>query len=291
MKATRLILLAALALPCFAQGVISSGSIPGFTHTIQYETRMDPPGPVSLGSRNLGFGGNMTEMYFDRALTDSTRKTYFGYRILATTPVAGYTRVSFRQLPPTANAVTAGFTGAEEWTAVGVGGLQGTSALVPVGGTLELVLFRNPQSGQKVVEHITILPPDPKIMAAGPTVHDFGLADVELSVMEPRLMVNGTEEHLDFIGLAAGKTLWLNVKGKGRYTLSITPAAGFERMGQVRGNSLNFRAGGDEIALFDTGRIAPGNGIYHLYVHFDPNPKTARSNIMAAVPQQSPFSR
>jgi hypothetical protein len=66
--------------------------------------------------------------------------------------------------------------------------------------------------------------------------------------------------------------VWLYVKGRGRFVLSLVPneKLGFRKDGVVSGDGLLFRDGPAEIRVECSGQIAPGPGAYNLYVVHEP---------------------
>lgn len=273
----------AFALPCLAQQDTTSGVIPGSDFSLRYETRLEPAGPMPVVIRNRSFSGTRADIVFERFLTDSSRKTYFGYRVQAMAPEAGYSMVTFSRLPITPElAASVGMTSPQDWTYLGLN--EGTTKLVRVGDVLELELLRNPQTGQKLVERITVQPTGltPPSQSQRNQVHDFTPDDLELYFSEPKLLVNGVEEPLFGLPRLSAKPVVVSIKGKGSYSLSLGPEPEFIKAGEVSGNSLSFKIGSDTIVLFSTSRIASGRGRYNLYVRYDPRALVPRSSIGTA---------
>jgi hypothetical protein len=139
-----------------------------------------------------------------------------------------------------------------------------------VGDTLAIDLMENPKTGQKVVDYLTIQ--HTGLPAPGPA-RDFTLADVELSVNQPRLSVNGklVDATAHTIGGISGAAVWLYLQGQGRFVLSLVPKQEFKlkRAGEVSGNVLTFRDGVDTLRMECSGQIAPSSGRYNIYVFHD----------------------
>ena len=55
---------------------------------------------------------------------------------------------------------------------------------------------------------------------------------------------------------------------------------GFQKAGEIRGSTMTWRYGGDEFSLSSRGRIAPGDGAYHLYVLNDPGYRPTRTQFV-----------
>lgn len=271
MKVINALLLALMSVPCNAQTMIGSGDVPGTTFRLHFETRVEPSGTIDLQSRNRGFSGTPTHIVLERYLTDPVRKTYFGYRVLVTAPESGYSLLMFSRLPMNAEiAQAAGITNPGEWTYLGLDETKANGNLVRLGDAVELDLLRNPRTGQRIIERISVLPPNPKMARPQQEqARDFSLNDLEMSVIDPRLFVNGSPA-VTFgpLSSATGKTITIEVPTMGRYILSPVPdpSRGFAKVGSVRGNSLRFRMGEDSFTVFSKERILPGQDYYNLYV-------------------------
>lgn len=73
-------------------------------------------------------------------------------------------------------------------------------------------------------------------------------------------------------GGSTGTVVWYSLEGLGTAVLSFSPqsAAGFEKAGQIQGKTLQFQIGSDIYKWDCSEPILPGDGIYNLYVHWDP---------------------
>jgi hypothetical protein len=144
------------------------------------------------------------------------------------------------------------------------------------GETIAVDLLINPLGGQKVVDYLTVRGPGQREVytAEGPP-REFTVEDVPLSIMGPRLTINGelVEGTSGMTGGVSGVAVRFYLPDKGRFVLTLAPneALGFRRAGEIRGSTLTFTIGRDTYSFDCNGRIAPGDGPYHLYVHHDPN--------------------
>lgn len=263
----------------FGQTVLRQATVPGYKLTIAAETRLEPAGPSTITVRPIGFVGNRTEVAFGEYLTDAARKTFFGYIIRATQPEGGFVLVTVQKLP-----LRSGYTDMDpkDWTSQNLDGGSITRKIVHMGDTVALDLLQNPQTGQRIVEYITLNPPGPQFHNPPEVpVHNLNVDDVELYVADARLSVNGKEELLDLLWPVAGKSLSIALKGKGRYVVSLTPDPGGSmiKAGEARGNTLSFKVGADNITVFSAGRIVPSSNALNLYVRFEPAPNTSQSTI------------
>lgn len=139
---------------------------------------------------------------------------------------------------------------------------------VKIGDTVALDLLVNRSTGQKIVDYLTVVR-----QTEGPA-HDFTLADVDLTLMEPRVRVNGNllDATAKFQGGTSGTVVWLYLPGHGRFILSLFPneALGFHRNGVAAGDTITFREGSAEYHVACSVAVAPGQGRYHLYVAHEP---------------------
>jgi len=141
---------------------------------------------------------------------------------------------------------------------------------VKLGDTVVLDLLVNPANGEKIVDYLSLERWDEP--PAG-QAHDFTLADVELFLDRPRIWINGTlaeataREHPG----ASGYEVWFYLTGYGRYTLSLFPdeKRGSQKAGIVAGKVATFQDGSTAFRLECESRIAPGQGVYNLYLRHD----------------------
>ncbi len=137
------------------------------------------------------------------------------------------------------------------------------------GDTVALDLLVNPATGQKIVDYLTVA------RRSDGEAHDFTLADVELSLQHPRVIVNGklVESTARFQNGITGQVVWFYLAGHGRFVLSLLPdAKGWsQKRGVVSGNTLTLRAGPTEYRVECDAPIAPGSGPYNLYTIYEPD--------------------
>lgn len=104
---------------------------------------------------------------------------------------------------------------------------------------------------------------------------DFTLDDEPLPLkfaLPFKLFVNGREHPVGW-SIESGSTMWLALRGRGGYTLSLTPCYGysFKKSGAILDHAIVFQADGDKYELRFSGPIAgPGNA-WNLYVMNDPS--------------------
>jgi hypothetical protein len=70
----------------------------------------------------------------------------------------------------------------------------------------------------------------------------------------------------------SGSVVWFYLAGHGRFNLSLFPNQKHEykRNGVVTENTATFRDGKSEYRVESSSAIAPGHGVYNLYVWHEP---------------------
>jgi len=263
--------------------LVGGGVISREAFGFYWETRVEPPQP----SLDAGFQTQTAERgdAIRRIMFDPRSRTYFGYDVLVEVGGdSGVYRVTFQPFrtpfEPTAWALPGP---SAEWTALRSPQFPPPET-IRAGEVLALELLANPDTGQRIVDYVTIQEPsrsfrgfdalpDRQFAFATGAPRDFRAEDVELRIQAARLRVNGTPESSadQLFSDVSGALVWLYVPGRGRFVLSLVPQLAFERRGEVRGTLLEFTVGGDVYALSSGVRIAPGQAVFHLYVRHDPD--------------------
>jgi len=134
------------------------------------------------------------------------------------------------------------------------------------GETIALDLAVDPQTGRRMVDYIRagagMLKPRQAV------ARDVYAEDAELTITGARLRINGTEQPAeDLPATVSAPVLSVDIPGQGRFVLSFKPRVneGFERAGEVAGNSLVFAHAGNIFRIDCGDRIATGSGIYNIY--------------------------
>jgi hypothetical protein len=112
---------------------------------------------------------------------------------------------------------------------------------------------------------------NPAPVIDGPA-REYSTEDAELHIQPARITINGTAEgHIGRVRAASGALVWIYVPGHGRYVLSLAPRTelGFAKAGEVRGDTVTFTAGKDQLRLDLTSAAAPGETAYVLYLLHD----------------------
>jgi hypothetical protein len=289
-----------LALICFAplsfaqSTRIDGGTVSQEKFGFYWETHLEPGTPPmseSFVTKTTDEPGTI-----HRILLDSSGKVYAGYDVIVTVLSEPNTyRVSFRRMAMTPEIARASIgNNSAGWTQVPRDGWTNSAPQDIRGGdVIGLRLFRNPTTGQTVVDYVTIQEPsrrfagfnqipERKFTYSAGASRDFKADDVQLTLQAPRLIVNGKldESSVRQFEEISGAVVWLYVPKHGRFLLSLVPRpeSGFRQAGEVRGSSLSFVRGGERFTLNTGGRIAPGEAAFNLYVLHDPAWKPSYPN-------------
>jgi hypothetical protein len=142
---------------------------------------------------------------------------------------------------------------------------------VKVGDTVALDLLVNPGTGQKIVDYLTLLRRGSIDLTRQP--RDFQVADADLRLFDPQVVVDSKPQWSIEGGGFAGPVVWLSVNGRGRFILSLLPndKLGFRKGGVVSRDGLLIHDGVAEIRVNCSREIAPGEGVFNLYVLHEPD--------------------
>ena len=261
-----LLLLAATALP--AQESTLSVSDPSWKGIqVRFLTKLEPPG-ANPGARLPG-GVVVDHGRVHHMITDHANKRAFGYDLRVEPDRDG----SFVQLFIEPMQFMSGHEVSPEpgYTVLALPRYP-VIPKVRVGDTVALDLMVNRSTGQKIVDYLTVT------RAADPLAEparDFTLADIDLTLDQPHLQVNGklVEASADTGEGIRARFVWLYVEGHGRFVISLFPndRVGLRKNGATAGNALVFREGPDEYRVDTRGAIAPGEATFNLYVLHQPS--------------------
>jgi hypothetical protein len=240
---------------------------------IRFQAKVEP---ASAGPGLLSGGVTPTPDGTHRTISDAAHKRKLGYDLHAEMLGDGQTlRITLGPLTP-AKQLEAGWT----WIA------PPSFPVVPVmraGNSAAIDLLVNPATGQKVVEYLTVerADLDPTRVAKTPP-RDFGVDDVELFLDRPRVWINGNllQASVNFGGAIRAHTLWLFLPGEGTFVIALLPEAGrgFPKAGMMQGSTMTFRNGSSEYRVECGSAIAPGSGIYNVYLHYEPGARNGRNS-------------
>lgn len=268
MRVVSVLLLSAALSPAYQviQGGAGSKDGIGF----RYETRVEPriEGQKVIGFSGGGIrGGIHAGVNFHRYLRDDETRRYVGYDLMLKKRSDGMLVVTLGQLSLSEEKL--GLSG--EWTQVPLR-VNSTPQVIQRGDEIAIDMFSNPITGQMIVDHLffddsagaTRLPEGPP--------RDFTVDDVPLTFTNPAILLNGKQMETMGPGAISGEAVYFYLPGYGRYAMSLAPnlELGFRKLGEVRGSRISFRSGTDTWAVDCKGPIAPGGGVFNLYVYTDP---------------------
>lgn len=266
------LLLCACSSALWAQTIMGgSGSKPGVR--FRYETRIEPESP---GQKLTGFGagGIVVASNFHRYMLDTDSKKYFGYDLSIDPEPGGMFRVTFQPLSLSPAKLE---LNPAEWNQIPLPPMPAPQ-IVRNRDVIALDLFVHPATGQKIVDYLFIQDDRPGLRLPSGPPRDYTVDDVPIMLSKMRLSVNGKQiEQWD--GSMSGAAVFFYLPGRGRQVFSLAPNAelGFHRAGEVRGSSLTIAWGGDTYQIECDGPIAPGGGVFHLYVYPDPSWRPRRN--------------
>jgi hypothetical protein len=304
-------LLAAFSGAVFAQSFYSStwsGTGPSSMAGIRFETRTEPPMPVSpfIGSSSgrTFFGPTGGYAATHRFFRDDSTLTYFGYDLMIEPDTQPDTyKLSFFDLaigPLDFGGGRVPTSKPSDWKKLPLPALPATQT-AHAGDRIDVPVWIDATTGQKVID-VVIVQSAPQFPASitvangmmtgrvfsmplgapgrgrevptvSGTAREFKVEDAEMHLMQPRVTINGESNPAMAHGGsgATGTLVWFYVPKHGRYVLSLAPRPelGFAKCGEVRGGSITFKIDSDDVALETFTPIAPGSSPYVLYVLHD----------------------
>jgi hypothetical protein len=142
------------------------------------------------------------------------------------------------------------------------------------GDILAVDVLIEPQSKVKFVDYYLFShgPPAPKREEPArlfAQARQFSAEDAELRLAGGELRRNGRAVYRHEAAAAQGRFIWLEIPQVGRVSFSLTEQPGFERAAVVSEQQLVFTLGADSYEWLAPQRIAPGSGVYHLWLRRD----------------------
>jgi hypothetical protein len=214
-----------------------------------------------------------------RLINDPAHKRQFGYDLRGVLLGDGQTlQITLGPLTPGRGS----FEVNPGWTLIA----PPSFLVVPVmhaGDTASIDLLVNPSTGQKLVDYLSVerADLDPTRITKTPQ-RDFGLDDVELFLDRPRVFINGKllEYTADSRGGIRAHAVWLFLPGEGTFVISLQPEPGhdFLKVGMLQGSTMSFRNGSSEYRVECASPIAPGSGVYNIYLHFEPGARNGKNS-------------
>lgn len=141
------------------------------------------------------------------------------------------------------------------------------------GGSIAIDVLINEGLGLKIVDYIRVASAKPRpspVLGGG---RDFTVTNVELSIKNYRLVVDG--EALSTAGFkrsCAGSLIWFAVPMGGRFIFSLSPREGydFRKAGLIEGNKIVFAWEGVRYEWVSEAPVVGGGGTWNLWVLHDP---------------------
>jgi hypothetical protein len=264
MRIVNLLLLSAAVTPAYQ--VIQSGSGSKDGVGFRYETRVEPR---IEGQKVIGFsgGGIHAGARFHRYLRDDATRRYVGYDLALDKRADGFLVVTLGQLSVSGKSL--GLAG--EWTQVPLR-VNSTPQTIRSGDEIAIDMFRNPTTGQKIVDHLFFDGTPEALRLPEGSPRDFTVEDVPLTLASPKISLNGNLLDSMATGGISGEAVYFYLPGRGRYAMALAPnpELGFSKLGEVRGSRITFRHGSDIWTIDCDDPVAPGGGVFNLYVYPDP---------------------
>lgn len=237
---------------------------------------------VPAGAPEVGAGFIESEErpnHIHRVFVDRKGELFFGYELLVEpVPAARQFRVSVRPLSDEyvrQLVARPAFRASRLHPSYNPAAFDQRPQLVGDGDTFALDVLRNPRSGAKIVDVVTISFDDPRLQVAPESARpprDFTLEDVQMRVTGYRLVVGGEQVSRSTSG-CAGSLVWFSVTGRGRFIFSLVPRPGYEfrRVGSVSHNKITFAWGGEQFEWVSSLPVVAGGGNWNLWVLHDPD--------------------
>ena len=205
-----------------------------------------------------------------RYVRDNFRHVYASYAVtVEMLPETGKYRVAYGASPVPSDVR---LPASENWK-IATPSHYAVPQILEDGEAMRLELYTDPRTEQTLVEYLHVGKPA-AITLRKEAAHDSYADDSQFVITQPHLKANGVARDSAVLPeTLSGPVIWVYAPGYGRYVLSFLPHAelGFERAGEVSGNSLNFAVAGNLFRMECADRIAVGgSGAYNIYAVRDP---------------------
>ena len=242
--------------------------------------------PASSVINKEGSSINFAEAYFSsntirRVLVDREGSLYFGYALVIE-PIfqSKQFKVSVRPLSPEDEQdlrARKSFQTRRLHPNYNAAELSRSSApqIISDGDTFALDVLVNPQTGDKITDIVTVSTNRARLQDApvSETPRDFTLEDVEMKMINYRLLING-----ELVaggkqsGACAGALVWFHLPERGgRFIFSVMPHPGydFQKIGTIENNKIKFTLNGESYEWISNTPIIGDGGYWNLYVLYD----------------------
>ena len=271
-----------------------SATVQGFAY--HWETQLNPPTPPLADGSFFSTFDETAPNQVHRMLMDRVKRVYFGYTVVVEPQPGRMFKLAFSPLTLTVQLRQRLGDDAASWKAMPFAKFPAPQT-IRSGEVLELNLLSNDNWGQQLTEFLTVQEvsrpegffrldgTSREFSFAAGRPRDFTVADVVLRLKDPRVFINGRFEDSSArtLGEETGGVVWIYIPLRGRFLFSVIPSPkqGFNRAGEIRGNSLRFTVGGNTYSVNSAARVAPGTAAYNLYVLHQPEwrPSYANANV------------
>ena len=215
--------------------------------------------------------------HIHRVFVDRKGELFFGYELLVE-PVAGVKQFRVSVRPLSADYIQRllarpAFRQSRLHPSYNPAAFDARPQLVGDGDTFALDVLRNPRTGTKIVDVVTVSFDDPRLQVAPESAlpaRDFTVEDVQMRVTGYRLFVDGEQVSRSTSG-CAGSLVWFSLTGRGRFVFSLVPRPGydFRKVGSVSHDRVAFEWEGARFEWVSSLPIVPGGGNWNLWVWHD----------------------
>jgi hypothetical protein len=222
---------------------------------------------VGMGSASVDSSAP-GETTIHRFVRDNFQHVYVRYALtVETLPQPGTFRASFAESEARSTSWPPTY---EEWHIRPPTRLPAPQ-LVKEGETINLELYSDGPVQPKIVDYIHF-GSQQNVSLRKDVTKDVYADDAEFTIAQPRIRVNGVETAA-LADSFTGRWFVIQIPDRGRYSVAFKPRPepGFEKVGEVSGNSLFFAAGPDLLRIDCADRIAMGSGTYNVYVKREAN--------------------
>ncbi len=145
---------------------------------------------------------------------------------------------------------------------------------------IAIEIAENPKTGQKLVHYFVVSKGRPflrtNLERQADRAREFRVEDVEMRVFDYDIRRNGVSLYKSRGG-CSGKYVSITILDVGQFTFTLTPPpvqAGFEPSALVKDGQLWFRHGQDTYEWLSKQDIVPGDGLFNVWVKFEPRKAT-----------------
>lgn len=246
---------------------------------VAFDVRTTPPGPQNLPMSLANVESNIVH----RVFIDEKNRLCFGYDLrieplqtdrkfrLVIDPIAEDYVQRLRAMP-SLGAISP-HPGSNPNSIAQFRGPQ----ILNDGDSLVIDVLENPTNGTRISDVITVTFFESRLRTAAKQEQprDFSIDDMELSVNNYRLLLNGNVIWGPPSGGCSGTIIWFYLPGRGRFVFSLIPREGldFKKTGVIEHNKISFSLDGEHYEWISSSPVLAIDGIWNLWVLHDQLPK------------------